>query len=345
MKNSNPWVKIGLVSLICMSSELIGTAASAAGNLTVKLATVAPMGTPWADTIEQLKKRIGKESDGRIKVKAYLGGQLGGEIEITQGIRRGRIEGGGVTAGALASVIPSLDVLEIPYLFESYEEADYILDNHLLEPFKKIFEDKGFILASWAENGWRNIGTKNRVIRKPEDVKGLKVRSQESKTHLAFWKKLGANPVPISVPETLPALQTGLVEGFDNTALMTLSAEWQTAIKHFSVTEHIYQPAAVVYSKTFWNKLSEEDRKILMGGGNSLAAESRLAVRAVGNELIGVLGKAGIKIENLTDAEKASFRKSMDGIAVEIVKQIGGDAQRIYDLILEGKKQFKAQKK
>ena len=151
--------------------------------------------------------------------------------------------------------------------------------------------------------------------------------------------------MPISVPETLPALQTGLVEGFDNTALMTLSAEWQTAIKHFSVTEHIYQPAAVVYSKTFWNKLSEEDRKIVMGGGNSLAAESRLAVRAVGNELIGVLGKAGIKIENLTDAEKASFRKSMDGIAVEIVKQIGGDAQRIYDLILEGKKQFKAQKK
>lgn len=321
------------------------TLATAAPKVVVKLATVAPAATPWSDVLEQIKKRIETESKGRIQVKAYLGGALGGELEITQGIRRGRIEGGGVTAGALASVIPELDVLEIPYLFESYEEADYVLDNHLWEPFKKVFESKGFILNSWAENGWRNIGTKNRVVRKPSDLKGLKVRSQESKVHLAFWKRLGANPVPISMPETLPALQTGLVEGFDNTALLTLSAEWHTAIKHFAVTEHIYQPAAILYSKAFWDKLSEEDRKIIFGPGNNLAAGGRAAVRAVGNELITVMQGSGIKIENLSESEKAAFRKAVDGIADEVVNAIGGDARKIYEVILEGKKQFKARKK
>lgn len=338
--------RLGVVAgAILLAAGLGSQASHAAPKVIVKLATVAPTGTPWADSLDQIKKRIDAESKGRIQVKAYMGGQLGGELEITQGIRRGRIEGGGITAGALASVIPELDVLEIPYLFESYEEADYILDEHLYEPFKKIFEGKGFVLASWAENGWRNIGTKTRVVRKPSDLKGLKVRSQESKGHLAFWKRMEANPVPISMPETLPALQTGLVEGFDNTALLTLSAEWHTAIKHFSVTEHIYQPAAILYSKVFWDKTSEEDRKIIFGNGNKLAIESRTAVRAIGKELVGVLQSSGITIENLTDAEKAEFRKTVDGLADEVVKMTGGEARRIYELILEGKKQFRAKKK
>ena len=335
-------VGMGVASLV--ASFAIPETSQAGARVVVKLATVAPTGTPWADSLDQIKKRIESESKGNIQVKAYMGGQLGGELEITQGIKRGRIEGGGVTAGALASVIPELDVLEIPYLFESYEEADYILDEHLYEPFKKIFAKKGFILASWAENGWRNIGTKKNVIRKPSDLKGVKVRSQESKAHLAFWKRMGANPVPISMPETLTALQTGLVDGFDNTALLTLSAEWHTAIKHFSVTEHIYQSAAILYSKKFWDKISPEDQKIIFGNGKQLAIESRAAVRAIGQELIGVLQTSGIKIETLTESEKAEFRKSVDGLADEIVKVVGGDARRIYDAVLEGKKQFKEKK-
>jgi tripartite ATP-independent transporter DctP family solute receptor len=331
--------------VIVIAGILLAATSAFAQKTVVKLGTVAPAGTPWADTLDSIKKRVESESKGAIQVKAYMGGQLGGEIEITQGIRRGRIEGGGVTAGALSSVIPELDILEIPFLFESYEEADYILDEHLFEPFKKIFDDKGFVLVSWAENGWRNIGTKSKVIRKPADLKGLKLRSQESKAHLAFWKRLGANPVPIAMPETLPALQTGLVEGFDNTALLTLSAEWQTAIKHFSITEHIYQPAAIIYSKAFWKKIAEAEQKILIGNGNKLAAESRIAVRAIGSELINVLQNSGIKIQNLSAQEKADFQKTIDGLPAEIIKSTGGQSQRIYDLILDGKKRFKAKKK
>jgi TRAP-type transport system periplasmic protein len=313
----------------------------AKAKLVVKLATVAPTGTPWAQSLEDLKERIHADSKGEIQVKSYLGGQLGGELEIIQGIRRGRIEGGGVTAGALASVIPELDVLEIPYLFESYEEADFILDQFLYEAFQKIFEKKGLVLVSWAENGWRNIGTKSRTIRSPEDLKGLKIRSQESKAHISFWKRLGANPVPIAMPETLPALQTGLVEGFDNTALLTLSAEWHTTIKHFTVTEHIYQPAAIVYGKKFWDQLSENNRKIIFGNGNQLAIESRSAVRAIGNELIGVMKNSGIKVDSLSGDEKKAFQNAAKGLSEEIVKQIGGESQKIYQLIVEAKKKFK----
>jgi TRAP-type C4-dicarboxylate transport system substrate-binding protein len=320
------------------------TTGAYAGDLAVKFGTIAPAGTPWSDSLEEIKNRVAKDSGNQIKIKTYLGGQLGGELEIMQKIRRGNIEGGGLTCASMASIIPELDLLEVPYLFESSEEADFILDNYLLEPFKKLFEAKGFVMLTWAENGWRSIGHKTKLVKAPADLRAVKIRSQESKVHLAFWKKLGASPVAIATPEVLPALQTGVVEAFDNTPLFTLAAEWQTAIKFYSVTNHIYQPAAVIYSKKFWDRLDANQKKILFGPGNGLAKEIRSNVRKLGDSLLTVLKESGVNTYALTAAERDAFKKASAGLADEAVKSIGGDSAKIYALILEGKKAFKAKK-
>jgi len=317
---------------------------SAFAALDVKFGTIAPAGTPWADSLEEIRTRVNDQSKGSMKVKVYLGGQLGGELEIMQKIRRGNIQGGGLTCGAMASIIPELDLLEIPFLFESSEEADFVLDNYLLEPFSKLFEQKGFVMITWAENGWRSIGHKSKIIKTPSDLKGVKIRSQESKVHLAFWKRMQAAPVAIAIPEVLPALQTGVVESFDNTPLFTLAAEWQSAIKHYSVTNHIYQAAAVIYSKKFWDSLKPEEKKILMGPGNGLSKGIRTSVRKLGQSLLDVLKESGIQTYTLSNAEKEAFKKASEGLAEEAVKTIGGEASRIYSLIVEGKKAFKAKK-
>ena len=315
-----------------------------AKELVVKFGTIAPAGTPWADSLEEIKNRVGKQSNNQIKIRTYLGGQLGGELEIMQKIRRGNIEGGGLTCAAMASIIPELDLLEVPYLFESSEEADFILDNYLLEPFKKLFEAKGFVMLTWAENGWRSIGHKSKMIKTPSDMKTVKIRSQESKVHLALWKRLKASPVAIATPEVLPALQTGVVDAFDNTPLFTLAAEWQTAIKFYSITNHIYQPAAVIYSRKFWDKLDENQKRILLGPGNGLALEIRSNVRKLGDSLIDVLKDSGVTIYNLSASEKDAFKTAVSGMAEETVKDIGGESAKIFALIQEGKKAFKAKK-
>jgi TRAP-type C4-dicarboxylate transport system substrate-binding protein len=316
----------------------------ARAELTVKFGTIAPAGTPWADSLEEIKNRVAKNSGNKIKIKTYLGGQLGGELEIMQKIRRGNIEGGGLTCASMASIIPELDLLEVPYLFESSEEADFVLDNYLLNPFKKLFEAKGFVMLTWAENGWRSIGHKSKQIKTPADLRAVKIRSQESKVHLSFWKKLNASPVAIATPEVLPALQTGVVEAFDNTPLFTLAAEWQTAIKYYSVTNHIYQPAAVIYSKKFWDKLDENQKQILMGPGNGLALEIRSNVRKLGDSLIQVLKDSGVNTYILTSTEQEAFKKASAGLAEQAIKEIGGDSAKIYAFIQEGKKAFKAKK-
>jgi TRAP-type transport system periplasmic protein len=326
-----------MLSLIL--SLFIGAAYAA--PVSVKFATIAPAGTPWADSLEEIKERVLKESKNQLKVKTYLGGQLGGELEILQKVRRGQVEGGGLTCGAMSAVIPELDILEIPFLFESSEEADFVLDNYLWKPFQELFEAKGLVLITWAENGWRSIGHKTKLIKSPTDLKGVKIRSQESKVHLAYWKRLGAAAQAISTPEVLPALQTGVVEAFDNTPLFTLAAEWQSAIKFYTVTDHIYQAAVVVYSKKFFDKMNAEQKKILLGSGNEQAKMIRSNVRKLGDSLIEVLKESGVEVGTLSTSEKSVFKKSADGLAEEMVKSIGGKSAEIYKLILEGKAAFK----
>lgn len=182
---------------------------------------------------------------------------------------------------------------------------------------------------------------KTKLIRKPEDLKGVKIRSQESRVHLAYWKRLGAAAQAISTPEVLPALQTGVVEAFDNTPLFTLAAEWQSAIKFYTVTDHIYQAAVVVYSKKFFDKMKPEQKKILLGSENEQAKMIRTNVRKLGDSLIEVLKESGIQVATLSPSEKAAFIKSADGLAQEMVKEIGGKSAEIYRLIQEGKAAYK----
>jgi TRAP-type transport system periplasmic protein len=334
MKNLN---KTLIAAAVILPGAYFSDISSQAKEVVVKVGTVAPSGTPWSDELYGMKKRVEKESNKAIKVKVYLGGQLGGENEILQGIIRGRIQGGGLTATALAAAVPELDLIEVPYLFDSQRQADCVLDNHLQEPFRQLFAAKGLVFVTWAENGYRNIGTKNKPVKSPADLRGVKLRAQESKVHLAYWKKIGASPVPIAVPEVLPALQTGVVEGFDQTALMTLAAEWQTAIKYYTITEHIYQPAAIVYSKSFFDSLPDDQKKILMGNGNGMAPRARAAVRRLSGQLIKALEANNVQITRLSPAEKGAFKAASAGLGDQMVGQIGGNAGMIYGKIKAGK--------
>jgi TRAP-type C4-dicarboxylate transport system substrate-binding protein len=324
-----------LITLMTAGMVLVG--ADLAAQTRVKLASVAPTGTPWADIMYRIQKRINAESGGKYSVKVYPGGQLGGEIEILNGVQNGRIEFAGLTTGAVATKVNELNVFEMPYLFDSFQQADCVLDNHLIDPISQLLEAKGMVFVSWAENGFRSIGVKGKAIKVPGDIKGIKVRSQEAKTHLEFWKAVGANPIPIAIPEVLPALQTGVVTGFDNTPLFTMAAEWQTTIDNFTFTKHIYQPAVVVVSKKFYDKQSAEDRKLILGERNQLAEEVRKGVRALDGKLLATLKKTGVSIYTPSASELAQWKQASAGQEKTVLPKLGGKSKQIYDAIVKGK--------
>ena len=116
--------------------------------------------------------------------------------------------------------VPILSMIELPYLFSNNSQADTVLDEVLFAPTKSALESKGFVLGGWAENGWRNFAT-NGPASTPEDLAKYKMRAQENPVHMDMYKMLGVQAVAKPVSEVIPALNTGIVDGFDNTALFS----------------------------------------------------------------------------------------------------------------------------
>lgn len=297
-------------------------ARAADAPITLKLATIAPEGTPWADQVTAFKAKVEGAAKGRLKIKAFLGAALGDENQTVAECRRGAIALWGGTTAALATSVPEISVLELPYLFSGVEEADKVLDGALMADLRARLAARGYILVLWSENGFRSFGTKWGPVKTPADLKGHKMRSQESLVHLETYRALGALPQPIAVTEVLPALQTGVVDGFDNTPLYTFAASWHLAIKHFTLSEHIYQPGVVLVAKKEYDKLPADLQKLLVSDMDEITRTGRTAVREMAPLLLENFTSAKIPVYKPSAAERAAFVKATASVYGSYVKAI-----------------------
>jgi tripartite ATP-independent transporter DctP family solute receptor len=276
-------------------------------EITLKFATVAPPDTPWSAHTDRLKKRVKEGSGGRVKIKVYLGGALGDEDSTASRCRKGGIAGWAGTTAALASIIPDLAAFELPFLFPDLATADDILDNKIHGDIEKLLEKAGFKLLFYSENGHRSIGTNFGFVKSTTDLKGKKMRSQSHDVHLNTWRAFGASPEPIAVTDVMTALQTGVVDGFDNTPLFTFAASWFQAITHFTLTEHSYQPAVAVMHLDTWKSLPADIQTLLAGDMKTESEWGRKKVRRIGPGLIANFGAAGIAVHTPTGDELRAF--------------------------------------
>jgi tripartite ATP-independent transporter DctP family solute receptor len=309
-------------------------AEEAPGTLIVKLGTAAPDDTPWARQLQRLKARFDSQSGGKVKVRLFLGAVKGGEDAMVRQCAQGSLQAIGVTTAALAIMVPELDVLELPYRFASQEEADRVLDDpEVWALLTKILEKKGFEPYFFSENGWRNYAAKARPIRAPADLKGMKMRSQENRIHIETYKALGAGPVPLSMPETLSALQTGVVDGFDNTPLYAFAASWYQGIKYWTISDHIYQPALIVYNKKWFDAQPEAMRTLLLSDRAGETIYGRTLIRKLNGPLLKNLEESGIELIRLSEGERAAFARATAGVAPRLRAELSPDGKRLYDLI------------
>jgi tripartite ATP-independent transporter DctP family solute receptor len=286
---------------------LLFPGAHAADPITLKIATVAPEGTPWSDGLAQFKTLVETKSGGSVKVKLFLGGMLGDENETVQQTQRGQIQGVGGSTGALATLVPEVNVLELPFLFKNAGEADKVLDGAALPVLEKAFRARGLVLGFWSENGYRSFGTSFGFVKGPADLKGRKMRSQENPVHLEMYKAFGASPVPIPTTEVLTSLQTGVIQGYDQTPLYASAGQWLSSTKYFTLTNHIYQPAAIVFNKTFFDGLSPDNQKVLLAARAELVPKMRREIRALNPILLENFPLMKVQLYTPTAAELATF--------------------------------------
>jgi len=341
MRFANTAIAFGLGLALVMTSK-VATSTAEETTYVLKLATVAPKGTPWAKLLKKFKKNVGKASNGRVKVKTYLGGALGDEISTVIQAARGRIQGVGSSTGALAALVPELDAVEIPFMFRDAKEADYVLDKKLTEPMEKLFRERGLVLGFWSENGFRHFGSSGGKVSKPSDLAGKKMRSQESFVHIEMWKALGASVQAIPTTEVITALKTGAVDGFDQALLYAIAAGWHNSVKDITLSAHIYQPAAIAFNKEWFDKLPKDLQKIVIDEGRKLTRAGRKSVRKLNPDLIEIIEGTGVKVHKLSAAERKVFEKETKGVRKKFRKSQGKKAAKILDLVEAGVKEYRA---
>lgn len=326
---------------LCFAVWTVPLSALAAGKIKVKACTVAPEGTPWEQITKKAKKSIRKASSGVVKLKVYFGGAKGGEPECLAKVYRNELQMYGGTLSAMNKYAPDLEVFDLPFLFNSSEEADYVLDNHATPMVSKILHSAELVLYMWAENGWHNIGSKGKFVKTPADLAGLKIRAQPSPVHALTWNEMGANPVQLDAPDVSTALTKGTITAFGQTPLYTFAANWQPFVTHYSLTRHLYQPGVIVWSKKFYDSQSPDVQKFLLTDAQKLAEEGRAGVRKLEPNLIENFRSYGIKVYDLTASERKAFAKKSKEVISTYRKGATPAAKQLLDVIAKGKKAFK----
>lgn len=322
-------------SLIAFS--LLLSLAAGAEPVVAKVGSVAPEGTPWAEWLEGVRTRMEKESNGNIKLKVFLSGKLGGEKEMVEDTKKGVLHMFGGSIGALASsYAPELNVFELPYIFTSDAEADFVM-NKVRGDVTRVLGERGFVMVMWAENGWHGYGVKGKCVEKIEDMKGKKMRSQESSIHLDTYRSLGASPVEMPVPEVMSALQNNVVDGFSNTPLFSFATSWYNGIDSYTYSKHIYQPAVIVLSKKWFDGLAPELKTVLTKPTEE--REGFDLVRGLTDPLLENFTAAGKKVCKLSPEETKKFADASRKVWDAFAKKSAAN-KKLLNAVLAAKAEF-----
>jgi TRAP-type C4-dicarboxylate transport system substrate-binding protein len=328
-------VAFAVAALLALSLAVAGPAVAEDPEFLLELGTVAPKGSPWANQLSRFKKEMQEATNGRLKVKLRLG--QANERSLARRTQMGSMQGFAGSVGGMSSIVREANVIEAPYVFPDFAAADKALDTPAVtNQVKKILTKRGLVFGIWGENGYRSYFSKKK-IRTPGDMEGVRFRSQESLAHVETYEAFGATPVPIDVGNTLMSVQTGVVDGFDNTPLFATAGSWYQGLdegeRHIFLSRHSYQPAILVYSKKWFDTLPKDVQQALTTADQELIDWGRQQVRQIEPVLLKNLAKYGYEIYEPSAEELAPFKAKQKGIPDKIAKEMGADGVKLLELI------------
>jgi tripartite ATP-independent transporter DctP family solute receptor len=270
-----------------------------------------------------LAQEVEKGTNGRIIIKNFFSGSLGGERESIESVQLGTQELTGTSTGPIPNFVPAVKILDIPFLFRDKAHARAVLDGPIGQALLKEFDSKGFKALAWSENGVRHMTNNKRPINLPDDLKGLKMRTMENPVHVAAYKGFGIITTPMAFPEVFTALQQGVVDGQENPLSVIMAAKFEQVQKFMTLTAHVYSPALLLMNKAAFDKLSAADQKVFLDAAKLAAAATRARVDKDDASGVADLRAKGMNIIETFD--KSAFVAKLAPVFTQFEKEFGKD--------------------
>ena len=252
-------------------------------------------------------------TNNQIRGQIFPGAQLGGELEMSQQVRQGKIHVALPATNNLSAMAPSLNVFVLPYIATSTEEVNYLQDKLTPTLVPRVIKEANVRIVGWENSGWRAFFYKSdNPIEKPSDLSKLKMRVPPNPIMIASYKAWGGQPTPLGWTELYNALQQGVAQATDTSSGSFVSFRLYEQVKCLTAPGDnalwfMYEP--VLISKKSWDKLNDAQKKALTAASKKAEAYFAKESKGLDDEMVATFKKNGVEVIELTDAEAAAWRE------------------------------------
>ena len=299
--------QLSLLVVFCLLFSLTHSFILGEDPVEIRLGTVAPKGSLWHETLKYLRQDWAKITNGKVVINIFAGGVLGDGPEMVKMVRARRIHAVGLTSIGLSRIDSSISCLQIPMMFSSYEELDYVRDRIGARLEQKL-EEKNFKLLHWADAGWVHSFTK-KPVRTPDELRKMKLFTSAGDPETEkLYKELGFHVVPLSLTDMLTSLQTGMINAVNLPPLFALLNESYRQAPNMIGVKWTPLIGGTVIDLRVWKKLPEKYRPQMLESARKAGDRLRGQIRQMGEDSIKEMKTRGLNVVELDTATLASWR-------------------------------------
>ncbi|HUL95237.1 MAG TPA: TRAP transporter substrate-binding protein [Usitatibacter sp.] len=322
-------------SLVALAALVFATSAAAQQPIVVKFSHVVAVNTPKGQGAERFKQLAEERTNGRVRVDVYPNSTLLKDGEEMSALQLGTVQ---ILAPSLAKFGPlglrEFEVFDLPYMFRDYQDLHKVTEGPVGAALFRKLEPKGIVGLAYWDNGFK-VMSANRPIRVPADYRGLKMRIQSSKVLDSQMKALGATPQVMAFSEVYQAMQTGVVDGSENTPSNMFTQKHHEVQKYVAATDHGYIGYAVIANKKFWDELPADIRTTLEGAMRDATRYANDIAKKENDDALEAIRKSGrTQVLMLTAEEKAEMRKALLPVHKENESRVGKETiDQVYQAV------------
>jgi len=276
-----------------------------------KIASLAPEGSVWINHFKDFAREVSKRSNGEVGIKIYPGGVMGDDLAMYRKIRAGQLHGGGFTMTGISSVVPDFRVMSIPFYFENYSEVDRVKER-LLPYFAKKFNENGLELIGMSEVGFFYAMSTFQASTLEDLKKSKSWIPSGDPISATFLQTLGISPIPLSIPDVLSSLQTGLIDTAYNSLYGTIVMQWFTKAIYIVDAPYGYAYGAIALSQKQFSKLPAKYAELIHEAAGKHFSALLLDTRKSNHESRAVLEEHGVKFVATTPETIHELHKTRD---------------------------------
>ena len=298
--------KLGTVIVALIVGCCLVSAVQAAGQTTIKLATLAPDGSTWHKTLLEMGGRWTEQTEGRVRLRVYPGGVAGDDPDMVRKMRIGQIQAAMLTVAGLAEIDPAINVFAIPLFFDSFEEYRTVLEK-ITPELENRLREKGYVLLHWAHGGWIHLFSAQ-PVRTIDQMKKVKLFTWAGDDRMIqLWKSNGFRPVALAATDILTGLQTGMIDAVPTTPLAALSMQWYRKTSYMTGKGVAPLIGGTVVTKKTWDRLSEADRAALLKTARSVQGRLLEEIPRQDGEAVAEMQKRGLTVTTIDPSQAATW--------------------------------------